>query len=444
MPEEGADSNSDSEDQPEPETSTPETESETSQPEPMDDTPENEPEQQDSEQGSEEEPADSTSTEPAATDLETDQATDPEEVPATTDSGEGEEGTGESTDSALPDSDLEIPQEPVPFEEVKDQIINQLAAPVASEAFKEAVEGATEALKVYERDYRKWFIENKRNEDAVYEGTVPAEKVAKQFGGKANSTPLVDRFALAKTDIGKAQQTPPPFQRGGQALTFPAFLFRDHDSTMLYRPILFETPNPSQSATSRFSAPVREAWLAWKLEETDEKVPAYEEAAEQVKSKWIHAEAFRLATEAAEQHAEKTEGTDASLTEIALTMEHKPEVVETGPISLYTQASPRSAPQPTPIPGTEGDIPTLQLESIFSAEPNTAHVVHNLNKTAVYLFKVKEIVDSDESLRDKFLVSLSDESSQPRSQAVQQARGMSQNWLRQLYDTMGVKDLRRQ
>lgn len=282
------------------------------------------------------------------------------------------------------------------YEEVRDDILTELAQPEAKQLRDEAVQNATDELRVYATNLKRYAesIKEKGGASVDNPGEFHPLAFSKKYHFSYDKTKLVDRFEAANTELGKnavlqGQQGSIPFSQ------FAFFL-----NANLYDP---------QEASSFGET----KYLYWRIDnqpeqevelEKDGSLPPAVKA--QVEQAWLKEKAFEAAKKQAKELADKAKGTSfqdlVGKTEVG-------KIVQPIPFSMYTSngvplvfgGQPEfSQPSGIPMAGKEF------MESVFSLKPGEAGVAVDQPHNVVYAVHVLAEEPSLEIRREMFLNAL--------------------------------------
>ncbi len=188
-----------------------------------------------------------------------------------------------------------------PFEEVRDQVAEQL---VTAEAFTKVREGIAEVAEKMRAFSIDKAIYDAELEDGTVEGEAPTppdlEALATELGLDYQSVGPHSAQSIQETPVGSSAVMSGQFQMGA---TFPQLMFGDGEG--LFSPV--ETMDFRSGAT----------FVSWKVAETEDRIPPLAEIEDEVVGAIRYAEARKLAQQAAEALAEKANAApDQPLSEI--------------------------------------------------------------------------------------------------------------------------------
>lgn len=280
------------------------------------------------------------------------------------------------------------------FQEVREEILTELAQPEATQLRNEAVLNAMEELRSYSAKL-KHFEESKKDKQPGVEdpGRFPSESFAKKYKFAYGKTNLVDKYQAATTVLG--QNAILQSQQG--SLMFAQFAF--DLSASLYDP---------QEASSFGET----KYIYWRTDDQPEQDVELEKDGSfspalkaQLEQAWLKQKAFEAAKKQAEELAGKAKG--SSLRDVVGKGEDG-KVVQPIPFSMYTSdgflafgGQPRlSQPNGIPMAGKEF------MDAVFALKPGEAGVAVDQPHNVVYAVHVLADEPSLEIRREMFLNAL--------------------------------------
>jgi hypothetical protein len=279
-----------------------------------------------------------------------------------------------------------------PLSEVQDEIRTTLAQPIAQEAMNKAVSAAMTEINQHGNKLRRWEAaqEAKRKSTTVVDpGKLPLAEIAKRHGFTSESLSPVDRFEVAKFEIGRnvMEFDRAALQRGQfNSLSFADIAFVPGES--LYTP---QQVNASLSDVS---------YIFWRTKEEPAKELTFGEAKDAVLKFWKNQQAFKLAGEEAAALAKKA--ADAkSLREVL----DASKVIDVSPFSWLSAGSLTfGANEPTLSTVPEIDLAGQEfMRGVFSLSPGETGTAPNQPETRVYVLRVVSQTPNDDILRQMFL-----------------------------------------
>ena len=272
-----------------------------------------------------------------------------------------------------------------PLEEVREQIIDRLAQPIAEDARQKAMQELVEAVRAYGQKYRRYqsALENK-SKTAKDPGKFNVQAVAKDITGvTAESTPLISRYQASEYDIG---QNASLFNwQTGSSFGFGDVAFGPDE--MLYDP---------KYVNSREQDVL---YIFWRTKAEAAATPTFEEAREDVVAAWKRQKAYEIARQEAEELAKKAEKAE-SLKDVT-----DPNVVITPPafswLSMGSVPFGMNRPELSIVPGIELAGQEF-MKDVFSISEGGAGTAVNQPHSRVYAVKVLKFEPKQEELRDRF------------------------------------------
>jgi hypothetical protein len=286
----------------------------------------------------------------------------------------------------------EPPKEPKykPLDAVKDEILKELAQPIAQERRDAAIKEAIKEINEYAKKYRRWIAYKDTKPDTVTDpGRLPLEAIAAKYGFGSGSTPLVNRYRIDEYEIGQKVQRF-DFQALQRGLPFQ----------LRFADIAYGTTDPLYNPVEENSTEPDISYLYWRTQVEEPVKPTYEQAREDVLKAWKLQQAFKHAQTEAAAKAEKARSA-RSLKDVfdpAL-------VITTPPFSwMTTGALGFGRLDISPVPGIEL-AGTEFMEAVFALKPGETGTAPNNAHTVVYVVRVLAQEPSDENLREQFLES---------------------------------------
>jgi len=291
--------------------------------------------------------------------------------------------TGEDS-SAKP---AEKPKEYIPFDEVKDEIRQQLAAQETAAKITAALEPVEELLERYSGKVTRAARAEGRRADA---DTTPelSDEIIEAIGAarlELVTTKLISESELAQMTIGPLE---PQSERAGQP--FAAFAFENE--LRPYNPYRLQDFAGNQ-------------YLVWEVGKIESRVPELEEVRDEVVRAWKMQKARDLALEEARRKAEAAEKNGAMLSAYF----EGAEVIETDYFSWRTDdIVPRTEGRPrihlTELEEVEGADEEF-MRTVFNLQEDEVSAVMNHAKTVAYVVKPAGREASRDALRRRFLES---------------------------------------
>jgi hypothetical protein len=251
-------------------------------------------------------------------------------------------------------------------------------------------------------------------------------EIANQLGLTYGKTGMVDSLSAEELPIGRS------------FTNFDSGQSQGYNFEMFSRSVFTNRLRLYQPATSQgFGGGTSQSFVFWKIEETNSRVPPYDEVREQVLSAWKLAEAKKLATKAAEELAGSiNSGTESDPWTRLLDTSLQPLVLKP---PMFTWLQPM-------LTGNEGIQPSMVegidqpgqafMEKCFSTPIGKATVAMDAAQQKCFVIRVVERNPSDEQLLADFekaplnrgVVSL----------AIQQTSASASRWFDSLVEELGV------
>jgi hypothetical protein len=187
-----------------------------------------------------------------------------------------------------------------PLSEVHDQILTRLAQPIAEEARKQAVAEVTTAVEKYGKALRRYndVKSVKKTEDVQAPPALDLAAIAAKYGFAIDETPLVDRFEIAKYEIGQKVQ-----QIDMQALQ----MFRQI-RMLSFADIAFSQDEPLYKPEEARSSETDVNYVYFRTAEEKSADVALKDVRSQVVDFWKKRKAYELALIDAQKLADKAKG----------------------------------------------------------------------------------------------------------------------------------------
>ncbi|RMF87628.1 MAG: hypothetical protein D6741_20320, partial [Planctomycetota bacterium] len=350
---------------------------------------------------------------------ESDTSSEPAEAAGSSD--ESNAAADENEAEASSETEPETAAQPKyrPLDEVRDEIITDLARAKMSEAIK-AAESAMSA-------YREKWLQNQEDIEKAKEKDLPKEEwpaeiepldldvLARDLGLIVRKLPPMARWELAEIEGLSASNT-----EDGRSFLDAAF----GSQRRLFLPI-------------RTTDQDYNMYVSWVVDRVEDHVPKFEDEGvrDRVLAAWKRKEARHLAERTAQEFADKANEAGKTLREV-VPDDRKDDVAESEPFSWYTYGDMEFAWLQGASPWFDqivarikdpasGLITTKELvespgdkfmEAVFSLEVGKAGVAWNQPETVVYAVRLLELAPPAEELADTFL-----------SQNVQTYYGASRN-----------------
>lgn len=314
----------------------------------------------------------------------------PADAPANTEAAPADEtkpaGDKPASEADAPATTEEKPADKFkPLEEVREEIIERLAMPIAEDARREVIRKLETAVREYGQKYRRYqtALENKSKSAKEPEKLNGAALAMGTPGVEFFTTPLIDRYQAAEYPIGQDAYY---FQlQTGQTYGFGDVAFGN--DVLLYEP--YGLMGRQQNVE----------YVFWRTEAEAPKTPTFEEARKDVIAAWKRQKAFEIAKQDAEALAKKA-ASAGSLKEVA----DESQVLTPPEFSWLDMGSlpfGLSRPQLSPVVGI--DYAGLEfMQAVFGLDEGQAGAAPNQPHTRVYTVKVLQLQPKVEELRDRF------------------------------------------
>jgi hypothetical protein len=282
-----------------------------------------------------------------------------------------------------------------PLEEVREEILTELAQPIAQEAQTAAVKALVDEITAFGKLYRRWQgVKDQPNKPATFKdpGELNLKDLAAKYGFTAGSTPLIDRYTARDYEIGqKVSIFNFQLMQMGQS---PILSFADvafGDNVPLYDPQQADSSEPDVS------------YIFFRTQVVPEKDVKLADVREQVIAAWKKNKAFELAKEEAQALADKAQGVK-SLQEV---LPEGAKVLTPAPFTWMTTGSLAfgfGQPSLSAVDGIE-NVGDDFMRGVFSLSPGEAGIAPNAPHTRVYVVRVIAQSPTDDLLREQFLES---------------------------------------
>jgi hypothetical protein len=314
-----------------------------------------------------------------------------------------------------PASEKEAPAKFRPLSEVREQILNRLAQPIAEDARREALNKLVAAVKDYGRSYRRYqtAVENK-SKTAKDPGKFDPKAVASSVRGvTAESTPLINRYQAGEYQIGQ-NGTMMNWQTG-QTFGFGDAAFGPDE--LLYDPKYIQSRERDV------------LYIFWRTQEEKPATPTFEEAREDVIKAWKQQKAFEIAERAAADFAKKNEKAESfKAVAPAVTITPQPfSWLDLGSLPFGRSRAELSQVNGIPLAGQEF------MQGVFSLNEGSAGTAPNQPHTTVYAVRVAKFEPPADELRERFAESglfetMMVASGQWQESVLEQLRGLSDEY----------------
>jgi hypothetical protein len=281
-----------------------------------------------------------------------------------------------------------------PLVKVEDEIRKTLAAEKANRLITEAFQRLTTKMREYRSARGEYEVRKEEEPDLEEPDPLDLPALASAEGLEAKETDLVSADELYDaTDLGKSFNDDTPDRRSltYRRVPFPLIGFPDR----LFSPEITEDIEGN-------------GYLSWKIKETPEGVPEFDEVRKEVIRAFKLIEARKLAVGFAQGLAKEARKAEKPLSEIFDGREGLEKVVETGPFTWMTignVAFDPGANQPrlSAVHGVESPGDEF-MEAVFNSTPGQVSVAPNEPKTVVYVIQVKGFEPPTLDLRHEFLL----------------------------------------
>lgn len=278
------------------------------------------------------------------------------------------------------------------FEEVREQLANDMAFPAARQRMVESAANAFKAMQSY-------FTQKAINDSNVLAGQPgkepkkpDLEALAKELGFEFKTIGPYSRVTIADEPISTSMDAQTPF--GSQGPNFTLMMYGYSLGQNIVEPRGLYTP----LQTTEFMS--GKTYVSWKVAETEASTPTLAEAREDVIKYLRMKEAKELAQTAAEELAKKAaEQSDKPLAEL-IPEDKKDNLKEgLGPFK-WLDSFGRGV--------TMGNVPELDavgddfMAAVFEAEVGEYRIAANQPERVIYVVKPTKFEPSDDELRQRF------------------------------------------
>ncbi len=284
------------------------------------------------------------------------------------------------------------------LDEVREDVRRSLAQPIANDARNKAVEGLVAEVTAYGEKYQNYLDAQQGGVENDKPAPLDVKALGTKFGFVPQSTPLVNRYEVADSELGKDGVFYLPREmiqsvEDFRPIPFGRYVYSFHSP--LYEPRRAESQSNPQDIE----------YIFWTTETTEAEQGKFEdkEVQDAILAAWKKEQAVKLAKAAAEELAKKAEG-KASLKEV---VPQADQVVAPPPFSWFTAGAlpfGSQRPQRSSVVGIElaGDD---FLQPACTAGQGEVVVGVNSPHSKVYAIKVLSQEPTDEVLRNQFLQS---------------------------------------
>ncbi|HTU27446.1 MAG TPA: hypothetical protein VMF30_18695, partial [Pirellulales bacterium] len=338
-------------------------------------------------------PADGTSKAADTTVADKPTDTPAEEKPAADAATETSDGAAPPADTAAAEKPSEKQKEATyePFEKVEEEIRSTLAGEKAGSLIRDTFDRVGRKIREYGRARSSYEAHKGEDKDLTppEELDVPALVSGEPLEPHETSLISADE-AVANTDLGKSFTEPLPGRNGWQSVPFVEIGFPDR----LYN------PEPTEDNDGN-------VYLSWKVQETPEGVPDFDEVRKEVIRALKLVEARKLALAEAEKLAKETRKAEKPLIELFAGREGI-EVVDTGAFTWMTIGNvpfdpTANQPHLSPVHGVEAPGKEF-MDAVFDSSPDQVRVAMNEPKTIAYVIRVKGFEPPRDELQHEFLL----------------------------------------
>jgi hypothetical protein len=297
---------------------------------------------------------------------------------------------------AVPPADAPATTPPVkepkfkPLTEVHDQILTQLAQPIAEEARKKAVAEVTTAVEKYGKALRRYndVKSVKKNSDLKPPPDLDLAPLAVKYGFPIGETPLVDRFEVAKYEIGQKVQ-----QINMQALQ----MFRQIQY-FSFADMAFGQDEPLYNPDEAPSTETDVHYIYFRTAEEKSADVTLKEVRPQIVDFWKKRKAFELALIDAQKLADKAK-TAGSLADA---VPDPTKIVAPPAFSWMTSGNfGMGQPEYNTIQGIELAGRDF-MQGVFALKPGETGAAPNHPHTRVYVVRAKSQEPDDARLQTQF------------------------------------------
>jgi hypothetical protein len=287
------------------------------------------------------------------------------------------------------------PQKFKPLEAVKEDIRKELAQPIARAASDKAVEELKKEINSYGNLYRRWLTRKEALKGKVDPKSEPAKlnlaAEAARHGFTTGTIPLMDRFEVATTEIGK---------------NVSSFDFASGQLQMLqFADIAYGQDQPLYSVQEANSIEPDVSYLYYRTAEEPGGETTLAEARPQVIEAWKEQKAYELALEEAKKKLADPKAKAAK--SLAEFVTDPAKVITPLPFSWLTTSSLPfgfGMPEPSRVNGI--DLSGREfMQAVFALELGEMGVAPNDAHSKVYLVKVLSQEPDEQNLRNQFLES---------------------------------------
>jgi hypothetical protein len=260
--------------------------------------------------------------------------------PAASEAGTSEAGASEAG-AAAPAKVEDKPMRTRTFEEVRDELRNEMARQPALERMQMAMTSVREAMDRYYHESEMYRTKDPSDTSLAKPEQPSLAKLADDYGLTYGKTGLVDIFGAQELPVGRS------IVRDGQNF------FQGPPLTQFFFNPRFPRYRPVEA--NGFDGQGILTYIAWKVEDVPARIPAFEEVREAVEKAWRTSRARMMATEKAKEIAAGLEATNDADPWPAVLEESVRNLVVKPPAFTWLQ-----------MPMMQGGTPGLsQIEGIF-------------------------------------------------------------------------------
>jgi hypothetical protein len=280
-----------------------------------------------------------------------------------------------------------------PLSEVRDQILNTLAQPIAEEARKKAVAEVVGVVERYGKSYRRYLDAKNigKAKDLKEPEKLDLAPLAAKYNFEVGQTPLVDQFEVSNYPIGKEVQQ----------IDFAALQQRRQFRWLSFADIAFSQDDPLYKPEEARGSEPDMLFVYFRTAEEKTADVTLKEARPQIIEFWKQRQAYELARGEAQRLADKAKSA-MSLVEV---VPDAAKLVTPPAFSWMTPGSfGMSGPEMSPVPGIELAGQDF-MQGVFSLVPGQCGVAPNQAHSVVYLVRVNSQEPDEEKLKSQFLES---------------------------------------
>jgi len=314
---------------------------------------------------------------------------------------EGKQSAGEGT----PDAVAEASEPPVEYrtlEEVKEEIRDRLAQPIAQDKLTNALNEFRGALQEEFSEYRD-MTDEERDGLNPYEN-LGLEALANDLQLTFGVMPLSDRIEASLLPLASEASVTrysydPVTQVRRETVSMVTLAF--NSSQINYSPMEF----PGASSPTVFQDKTEQQYLFWKTDQQDGYAPELNDVRDLVIKRWKAKEASKLAKEKAQRIADAVENVE---TFRAAAEENGKEIFVAENVTFYDQLSammPGQGLQLGTISGIE-NISYDTMNDLFGIAVRESGVIGNSDESIQYVTYVTQDAENAEALRQNFLTTI--------------------------------------